>query len=303
MPNIWTHILFCEDLIQKMNMNHPFPEHTNYMNLGAQGPDPFFYYNFWPWIRNEPVHKIGTLIHTENCGEFMRDLIISAKHKNNKVRAYMFGFMTHHILDRNTHPYIHYRAGYEGSNHQRLEVLIDTLMMKKYANIDTWKEKVYKKIDVGSVLDEEVVNALHTSIIKCFPEVKQQSTKYIHKAYKDMKLAFIILSDPYGWKNFILHSLISAYSHRPIKNDIDYLNLQMSTWHHSATNEPSTKSFIELYDEALEEGMEIMREVLHYWETDKYSISKLEALLDHISFDTGLPLSLQKTNTYSEPIV
>ncbi len=58
------------------------------------------------------------------------DLIERAKNRDDQVRAFVFGFITHHILDRNTHPYIHYRAGYEGNDHQKLEVFIDTLMME-----------------------------------------------------------------------------------------------------------------------------------------------------------------------------
>lgn len=297
-------MLFCEDVVDAVKNPYSLTEHKAYMNLGAQGPDPFFYYNFWPWIKDEPVHEIGMLLHTKHCGSFLVDLIEAAKEMDKRVQAYVFGFITHHILDRNAHPYIHYRAGYEGSNHQKLEVLIDTQMMKKYHNLKTWKVPVYKKINVGHSLDKEIAGLLNTTINEHFPEVNRDSFSYIQKAYRDMKRALKFLADPYGWKNVILKPLIGAYSHQPIKNGVDYLNMDNNVWHHSATNEPSTKSFIDLYNQGRTEGIEIMTEVLSYWQSrDETYKEKLTELIDDISYDTGKPLQLNLENKYAEPIV
>ncbi|MFC4559131.1 zinc dependent phospholipase C family protein [Virgibacillus kekensis] len=304
MPNIWTHMLFCEEVVDSIVNPNPFSQHEAYMNLGAQGPDPFFYYNFWPWTKEDPVNEVGSLLHTKNCGPFLLDLIEQAKDKNPDIRSYVFGFVTHHILDRKAHPYIHYRAGYEGSNHQKLEVLIDTLMMEKYQNLKTWKVPVYKEINVGHSLDKEVAGLLHQTIKRHFPGVKYDSEAYIQKSYKDMRLALKLLADPHGWKNRILSSLISSYSHQPINEETDYLNHNHTTWHHPATNEPSNKSFIDLYDEARQEGIEIMTEVLSYWRSDSRDTpDTLHELIGNISYDTGKPLSLNLENKYSEPII
>src|SRR5699024_11273193 len=93
------------------------------------------------------------------------DLIQVAKQRDKQMKAYVFGFITHHLLDRSTHPYIHYRAGYEGSKHQKLEVQIDTLMMEKYHRLKTWKAASYKEIDVGFSIDRKStrLNSSHVS--------------------------------------------------------------------------------------------------------------------------------------------
>ncbi|WP_338062703.1 zinc dependent phospholipase C family protein [Virgibacillus halotolerans] len=304
LPNIWTHILFCEDVVDAVKKPYPFSQDETLMKLGAQGPDPFFYYNFWPWIKEEPVHDVGTAMHTKNCGAFLMDMIIAAKDMSPRVKAYVAGFITHHVLDRNTHPYIHYRAGYEGSDHQKLEVLIDTAMMNKYHNLKSWKAPVYKEIDVGRSLDKDVLGLLHENINKYYPELHKDSPKYIQKAYKDMRRALKILADPYGWKNALLGSLISSYSHRPIKADIDYLNLNETTWHHPATNEPCNKSFVALYNQGRAEGIAILTEVQHYWNHHNVEAEQtLRELIDNISYDTGKPLHFNLTNHYSDPIV
>lgn len=304
MPNIWTHILFCEDVVDAVKQPEPYSSYETYMKLGAQGPDPLFYYNFWPWIKNEPVHEIGTALHTKHCGAFLIDLIKKAKDDSHKVKAFVVGFITHHVLDRNTHPYIHYRAGYEGSNHQYLEIQIDTLVMDKYHNLKTWKTPVHKEIDIGKKLDRNIVELLFTTINKHYPELERDNDNYIEKAYRDMILALKILKDPSGLKNFLIGPLISSYSHQPIKDDTDYLNLNKATWYHPATNEPSNKSFIELYNESRVEGIDIITEVQNYWKTNSdYSRKKIEKLLGDISYDTGKPLHLDLENKYSNPIV
>ncbi|WP_337020053.1 zinc dependent phospholipase C family protein [Oceanobacillus massiliensis] len=303
MPNIWTHILFCEDVVDAVKKPYPFSPYEPYMKLGAQGPDPFFYYNFWPWIKNEPVNEVGSVLHTENCGDFLMELIVNAKNHCREVKAYVTGFVTHHILDRNTHPYIHYRAGYEGSKHQKLEVLIDTLMLKKYYKLKTWKSAVYKEISVGKSLNPEVQALMDQTIKKYYPDLNVPAD-YIQKSYRDMLFALKILSDPYGWKNKLLGSLISSYSHQPIHDSIDYLNMNQTTWYHPATNEPSSKSFIELYDKARVEGIEILTELQNYWQNNNhYSKQRLSELIANISYDTGKPLKLLLENRYCDPIV
>lgn len=302
-PNIWTHILFCEDVVDAVNGQFLSSEYEKYLKLGAQGPDPFFYYNFWPWKKDSLVNNLGHALHTRQCGPFLIDLIKSAKDKNKFAKAYVVGFITHHILDRNTHPFIHYYAGYEGANHQRLEIRIDTHLMEKYHRVNTWKTQVYKEIDVGRI-DPETIELLLTLIQRHYSEFQSLSTDSIVKAYKDMILALRVLSDPRGWKNKVLSSYISPYSHQPIKEEKDFLNLKKETWYHSATNEASTKSFPELFEESRYEAIEVLLQLKNYWETDKESyLEKIEELIGNISYDTGMPLSQKLENKYSNPII
>lgn len=304
MPNIWTHMLFCEDLIDTIGNPNSFSKHEALMKLGAQGPDPFFYHHFWPWLKESHVNKIGSLLHTQECGPVIMEMIQKAKNKDKPVQAYVFGFVTHHILDRNAHPYINYRAGYEGSNHQKLEVCIDTTLMEKYHNLKTWKVPVYKEINVGRTMNKDAAQLLHHTIKTFFPALPFDNPCYIQKAYQDMKFALKLLADPYGWKNIFLKSFISSYSHQPIKDEVDYLNLNHTTWYHPATNTPSTDSFLDLYEQAKLEGIEIMSEVIRFWAGNEVTPNEqLQKLVGNISYDTGLPLKMKLTNQYCDPIV
>lgn len=302
-PNIWTHIMFCEEMADAVTKTHQFPSYEPMMKLGAQGPDPFFYHRFWPWMKEGKAQKIGLALHETKCGPFLLDLIHTTKTMDNQVKAYVFGFITHHILDRNTHPYIHYYAGYEENKHQKLEIIIDTLMLHKFNNLKTWKTPVYKEIDVGRKLDKQIVHLLYQIINKHYPELKA-TPFYIQKSYKDMKLALKILSDPYGWKNRLFPSLISSYSHQPVENEKDYLNEKKNTWYHPATREPSNKNFIELYQQAKAEGVKILSTVHRYWKEQHDELyHELALQIGNISYDTGKSLALKLVNQYADPIV
>ncbi|WP_226038000.1 zinc dependent phospholipase C family protein [Aquibacillus saliphilus] len=305
MPNIWTHILFCEELLDTIDAPASYKQQEAYLNLGAQGPDPFFYHNFWPWMKNKKVNNIGTLLHTKKCGDFLMNLITDAANGDDQTKAYVFGFITHHILDRNTHPYIHYRAGYSGNKHQKLEVIIDTLLMDQFRNLKTWKAPVYKEIDSGRKLHSSIHTLLHENISKQFPDALEGVPKnYILDSYKDMKLALRVLFDPYGWKNLLFAPLVSSFSHQPVKKDIDFLNNQQSTWYHPATNESKKSSFLQLYEAGRAEGIEIMSEVVSFLEKPSpQKKERLRILIGDISYDTGEPLEFNYMNLYCAPIV
>ncbi|MEQ6378549.1 zinc dependent phospholipase C family protein [Bacillaceae bacterium S4-13-58] len=304
MPNIWTHIMFCEDVMDSVRYPYQSEINQGYMNLGAQGPDPFFYHNFWPWKKEKSVEKVGNLIHQEKCGDFLYDLILHSANSNNHAKAYVIGFITHHILDRNTHPYIHYRAGYKKNNHQRLEVAIDTILMRKARNLPTWKTPVYKEIDIGYKLNSEVEDILKKTIYTHFPSVKEITTdSFIQDSYRDMKRALRVLYDPLGWKNKLLGSFVSDFSHQPLQNDHDYLNEQHNKWYHSATNESSEESFLELYEHARAQSIDIISEIIRFWQTPARGKQLLlRELIGNYSYDTGKPLELGLTNRYSESI-
>jgi len=293
MPSIWTHILFSEDVLDTVTGPHPFAQIEAFMKLGAQGPDLFFYDNISPWASsNYPAQKIGSRLHEQHCGDFIIDLIEAAKNEHGQLRAYVFGFISHYLLDRNTNPYIDYLASYEGMDRRKIKLNIDTLIMERTHNLKTWEAPVYKEIDVGFRLNQDIVLLLHQLISKHYPENEQDSPGYIKKAYRDMKRALKLLADPYGWNSKLLKSRYATHFHQPIDDNIDYLNIQAATWYHPVTKKPSSKSFLDLYEDARAEGLEIMPELLNYWESNNDTVTdKLIQLIGNKSYETGLPLT------------
>jgi hypothetical protein len=306
MPNVWTHILYGEKVLFNVNKTYLTKEEMPYFRLGTQGPDPFFYHNFWPW-KEKPVTEIGLKLHYEQCGPFLIELIKQAKHTNDlKLRAYVLGFITHHLLDRNTHPYIHYRAGYKGNNHQKLEIIIDTLLMKHYRNIETWKTPVYKQIDHGKTLYGPIESTLKNTINMFFRETVRKLPKdFIDKSYRDMKLALRVLFDPLGWKNKLLKEKVSSFSYQKCVDNKDFLNQNKKNWYHPAVkDEKSNESFFELMENAETEGFEIISNIIDYWSKgNENKLDLIEKSIANISYDTGKDCTLPLKNEYCEPLI
>ena len=306
MPNVWTHIIFGEKVANEVG--YDISEDVKpYFRLGAQGPDPFFYHNFWPW-KKKPVTEIGEKIHYEQCGSFLMKMIDYAReHPNDKkLQAYIIGFLTHHILDRNTHPYIIYRSGNEGNKHQKLEIIIDTLLMKQLHEVDTWKTPVYKEIFIGKKLYEPIGDMLSHLIDSFFPKTAgKMPNNYIEQAYRDMINALKILYDPNGWKNKFLKEHISPFSYQKQVDDRDYLNLEGTTWlHPTIETEQYNQTFFQLLDQAEDEGMTILTTTQKYWNHgDKNTYQSLKEKLGNLSYDTGKDCTLSLINLHFEPIL
>ncbi|WP_079530582.1 zinc dependent phospholipase C family protein [Halobacillus hunanensis] len=305
MPNIWTHILFAEDVCDQLERHDLIETSGRFLALGAQGPDPFFYYNFWPKLNDRGVPDIGMKLHTEKCGSFLHNIIKRGKHEKNQSQAYILGFVTHHILDRITHPYIHYRSGYEGHKHQIFEVIIDTIILDRYRNLKTWKTPAYKHIQLSNHEAKKLAQWIEQEIYIQFPHAVQiVPSNYVVQSFMDIALAQRLLFDPTGWKHQLLGTLVSPFSHRPIDKKIDYLNETNLEWKHSATGEISTSSFIDLYEKAFADACVIMERILQYWgSTNEHQLEKIVDLIGDISYDTGKPLTLGLDNAYSDPIV
>lgn len=304
MPNIWTHNLFIDQLCENLDRMDIVKTAGNTLHMGAQGPDPFFYHNFWPFTSNQKVEEVGMKLHTEQCGPVLMEMVKRGATQKSRVQAYILGFLSHHILDRRTHPYIHYHAGYELNNHQVLEVLIDTIMLEQYRNIKTWKKPVYEQIKMGASL-APIASFMQSVLEKHFPDLEDAyPSDFIEKSYKDIQLAQRVLYDPWGWKNKWFGTLVSSFSHQPVSDDKDYLNKSRRIWNHPATNEEQSESFIDLYEEALVEGTQLLRLTLAYWQDSAPSkLEEIDRLIDNISYDTGKPLSQNLKNQWSQPIV
>lgn len=297
MPNVWTHILFGENTAEKAGYVLPSDDVKPYFRLGTQGPDPLFYYHFWPWKKEKSVPAIASRIHRQSCGPFLMEMIRFGFRNASDfyLQAYILGFLTHYLLDRNTHPYIIYRSGTREYNHQKLEIMIDTLLMEEWYGLKTWKTPVYKEIDIGRHLYEPIEDMLVLLIEKFFPdEAAGLPPDYVDQSYQDMIKALKFLHDPLGWKNRAFKEQVSAFSYKKIEDDRDYLNRGRTIWLHPADDrEQHEESFDDLMKKAEREGVRILAAVLDYWKSGEESgYEGIEKELGNLAYDSGKDCSL-----------
>ena len=135
MPNVWTHLIFGQELMNQLGHASMLSDKQlrHVFSLGCQGPDFLFYHNFLPWKKDKKLNQLGSLMHTKACGPFLQDLLshIQGRGLYNPAVVYALGFLTHHILDRNMHPYVFYKSGFKKWDHQRFEIIMDTLIVRR----------------------------------------------------------------------------------------------------------------------------------------------------------------------------
>ena len=68
MPDFWTHVIAGQEMINKSQNERLialFDENKEIFNFATQGPDFFFYNNFWPWKKEKEGVNLGERLHNE----------------------------------------------------------------------------------------------------------------------------------------------------------------------------------------------------------------------------------------------
>lgn len=118
--------------------------HPHAYCVGLAGPDVFFY-DFFDLIR--PGTSIGTMLHEENTGLFLKNLFLSANSFTGRQReiaiSYYAGFVGHYVLDCNAHPLVYEVTG-NGTQknlaaHFRYEGAMDVYIVREFLGRDVTK--------------------------------------------------------------------------------------------------------------------------------------------------------------------
>lgn len=330
MPDILTHLLCADESSKNLNedLKKIIKDHQKIYNLGAQGPDLFFYYKVYPWQDAHNVDRFADMIHGQSTSDFFMNAAMNikrnihhdpmgffkAKHYTDTHRqfAYLAGFLTHYATDTICHPYIFYFSGINASyNHKYLECIIDTLMMDIY---DARKNKLHK---TGSAIKPEkqdrhiVSDFLSKTIYETYKERVEADT--IEHAIKDMSIVMKVMYDPAKIKRRAFKTIdkfakakgkiTTATYPAPYDEQTDYLNLQHRTWFHPTDDSIAyTKSFLECFKEAVEYGHQLISDL------SLYIVGQLDyqTFADRIGdklYDTGRHYSKGSEMFYADPIL
>ncbi|WP_018751285.1 zinc dependent phospholipase C family protein [Paenibacillus sanguinis] len=323
MPALWMHIEYGQQLAAEFRELLPFLSDLHLQRelyqLGCQGPDFLLFHGFLSWRKSSSMTLLGNLMHSQSCGptliEFWKRSLRYSEPERTLAQLYFLGFLTHHLLDRNFHPYINWKAGYERLNHQRFEIALDAYFLYRYKRVDVSREQGWKQIKLANGIPRPILQILQDTTLSLYPEVSRLSFQGWQQSYKDMVLAHRLLYDPSGWKRSLVPQalgqlLYPAASLLSTQNIPDYLNEQRKEWRHSALySEVRRESVWELWEQALEDGRQVLHalaEWLHSSQEDPATLAvKLEdfqQVLGNRSYDTGKECSSHLVNLYAEPI-
>ncbi|MCF8008319.1 MAG: zinc dependent phospholipase C family protein [Halanaerobiales bacterium] len=217
MPDLWAHIIGGEMVINKLNdkaLCDVIINNRNYFNMGTQGPDFFFYNDFWPWIKEKKGPTIGNLIHNKMTIDFLIESFRKLKEKKGilyypESLSYFMGFITHIILDKNIHQIID-NFTTDDFEHKRLELELDCYFTKKYLNSECYKLNPLNYINIGDNFNQMISQIIYSNINQMYN--LNLDLDFIDKAYNDMLKVHSILYSPYKVKITILKLFTSFFS-------------------------------------------------------------------------------------------
>ncbi|MDR1781663.1 MAG: zinc dependent phospholipase C family protein [Bacilli bacterium] len=209
MPAFAAHYVFSREVYKKLSPDikeliKKYKESVDYYDLGAQGPDIFFFYK--PYKKNN-ISSYGSSLHRKRA----RNLFVNAIERVSKeeewtremLMVYLFGLCNHFTLDSCAHPIIN-KATKNFSEHMLLESELDRKVIHRYITRFRDKEHRYRRqYCINSTLKYGYyLNLVYPEIdVKKCQEAVYQTRFYMAKLYS-----------PYFIKGAIIKTLSKKFA-------------------------------------------------------------------------------------------
>lgn len=310
MPNIITHKIFAEEVLQqlaKQDIKQIIEKHSQLFYIGSNGPDFLFFSHVKPWesYKSNTLNKLGSRIHSTHINDFYQVALDCIKNQKNaeikeSMLAYVFGHLCHWALDKTTHPYIFYRTGdckgLSAGYHHRFESMLDTMMLQKYKQLNIKEYPFYKICEY----DEEMLKAIARIYVPVARAVYHIDVK-VHDIRETLDSWYDVqklLYDPNNLKYPLLKGIETmirkpwAISGNVVKLNIDdrydILNEEKNFWTHPCDDHISSNaSFHDLFEFAISLGCSLIEKAYGCVEYRAESCSLMDILKDQ-AYDTGM---------------
>lgn len=311
MPSIVTHYLFSEDALyhSKQKIQKEILSSHKLYNIFAQSFDNFFYYNFLSLKSGKEIQSFGIKAQRIKTNEYFKNIILTIKNQhqenNPDALAYLYGSLTHYVLDSNCHPFVIYNSGwleeknpdltYRGK-HEEMEVNIDAIYYKEKTNQNLYKESLANILLPKQKFSQELKNILDQTYKETFHmnNIGKIYEKSVNQGHTIIKY---FVTDHYGMKKLAYTFFDSIFKKNPrkyqylsfyIKNPkLSFLNRSHNQWCYPTDNNiKRIESFDDLYQKALQEVInlfELAHKVIHNQE----DIKQLLNVLGDKSYVTG----------------
>ena len=267
MPSLLTHHWFANQIISHFQARFPFlHQHASAVWLGAQGPDPFFFYGRAPFhsrAERTAINQFGSTLHNDSLDKTLWKLIETyhTQPDHAHLAAYVVGALTHYVLDSVVHPYVFYRSGFDqdgqltgryGYDHARLEVAMDIALIDHYKlSNEVYQPKQTLRIPLAELehisqfYEQTYPQTLKTDTFTLAVKDMKNSYKFLYHAGLFRQMLIHLVSGRYGLAKGLIHTKGQSkeWSSR-------VLNLDHLPWHHPVSKEVSKLSCIELFEEA-----------------------------------------------------
>lgn len=309
MPALLTHHYFAQTLIESYQKKYPFLGlFSSLVWLGAQGPDPFFFYGHAPFkkrLETSSINQWGTTLHNQNPEQSLAPLLKQFwwnVQTEPEEKAYLVGALSHYVLDRICHPFVFYWSGFDehgqlskpyGYQHARWEVSIDVALLDAL-KLDPTKYQPKETLSIHQRALIKISEGYH----QAFP--KPLNHEHFLQAVEDMKATYRYLYHPHLFKQLLIRLLTGPQSlalglihprriSEQQKNLV--LNLRRKKWLHPLTGIPSQLTFLQL----IEEGKMLFAQAMKLLAMPRYEPLAWQSFFESIDYDgkpTGETLKL-----------
>ncbi|MGN1338020.1 MAG: zinc dependent phospholipase C family protein [Candidatus Coprovivens sp.] len=311
MPSIVTHHIFSEEVynnLSKKIQKKIDKSHTIY-NVFAQSHDYLFYSKF-NIKKGKEMDELGHYAHKHNTQEYLINLVNNIKElkleNDSDALGYLFGSVTHYVLDSTCHPFIFYKGGawnkddiktykYRGE-HNHIEKELDAIYYEKYYK----KNFKYCNITKEIIKNPIFTDNLNLLINKTYKDTynKDNVAYYYYKGIQYCKrISSIIIKDRFGIKR-MFYSLIdlltlkllgtAKYYSTHLKKNTKWLNLEHKEWNNPVNPKLIyTYSFEDLYEISLKKAIIIIDKLNQYLDNE-INIKELKKYIPDVSYSNGL---------------
>lgn len=310
MADFLTHILLADSVMERLEsrriLEGVMHKRALYY-LGAQGPDPLFFYKVLPLSGKGPLTGLGHVQHRQHTGAFLYHGFKRLKNVSYDkgwmdLAIYLSGYICHFTLDRMLHPYVywatdHWIWGMDGTprqaTHQQVEMSLDVLLWKEIKGVSAYRVKTRKLIDIGRHWPKTIAEFLSSAFSELYGiEAKERE---LNNILIDVYRGHDLLYDPRGWKKAMISWIdgLTGGGVKPPKapyqevNDptIDWANRKRRTWTNPFTGEAWNASV----DEILSEAADTAAIHLNTLFARLLKGEDIEDLFPDLSYDTGIP--------------
>jgi len=309
MASTVTHAYFILDVYDRLDIQTKrlLLDEKAMLKVAAQGMDPFFFYRIMSFGRGKRIREFGTFFHDNLCFEYFETLISYIKYNgyaaNPQVMAFLYGALSHYILDSNIHPYVIYKTGvFDPHNpdtfrynmlHEEVESMLDAyfIALREHQLPGKFRADTFclEKIEFSPVL-KEVIDFTFKEVFDV-----HHMTKFYTRALQDMRHFFYIFRyDPYHFKKTfyrIVDFLSPPHFRRktPLSYDLKiqykYFNQEHKVWYHPTSKKIRKKtSLLDIYTSSLSECVQTIHKIQDFIYEDQ---GDLKTILKDVSYSTG----------------
>ena len=302
MPAIYTHYTFANDVLRGVpeELKSKLSEGRKIYELFAQSFDILFFKN----------RLLGTYAHNNNVNLYFKNIINCIKDNGlqdrSDVLAYLYGSITHYVLDAVVHPFVYYHTGryyqnnketfkYKGK-HAYMEHQIDAIIYEERNKKSIKAAKFDKEVLQKVKFSKELRKVIDEAFFQTFDTVN--GSRLMYKGYKNYRFVLRHVNISRLGLKYRLYKILdkwvwlkwkpSSYCYYIEKLDREVLNLERNSWCYPVDKEKVYHyTFYDLYDIATLRARKIIVALNEFFQ-DKETIEEVLGLIGNDSYYMGI---------------